>query len=453
VDVSSYFYAAGFVIASAAVCFLVWRWIDWSYRVPLAVYLGFYVVTNVIGAALIALVGPEVVDSPDLGLDLSFLEQLDTLKYWGLLFAPLLITPLVALACCRLHYFPKRTNLVRVGQAAGVQLVPFLLVFGGFSGYCFLLLYQNGYLYNLDVANTLNGDYFALMILRNDMFTVLRNHFFGFVYITLPTLSMVALYQAVRQPGWAWLWAFLFTVLVTAILCLVIIQKSLITLYVVCLGIGLLELKVIRLRTLAIFFAGAFVLLTLLQSIAVEDWSIGQSVDLVIYRLACSYPYYLVLYPDAIPHFGIDFGFHYLGLVDPPQDNVAVFNYMYPTVNWIQGAVAAPAHVRAYAQAGVLFSLLTLASFGVFIKLVGDLHRNIRGPLSFGMYIQSLVFLYYLTQISLVDAVLSSYGIVWAVVGLSPLWVLMQLPSCRQAVPVQRKAEACVNGQLTSTAR
>jgi hypothetical protein len=94
---------------------------------------------------------------------------------------------------------------------------------------------------------------------------------------------------------------------------------------------------------------------------------------------------------------------------------------MYPQVTWAQGAAPAAAHVRAYSQAGMPFALVNLAIVGIVIKAAGGLRSRIHGPISFALYLQLLIFLYFVTQTSLREAIISCYGIFWAVIALLPL--------------------------------
>jgi hypothetical protein len=105
------------------------------------------------------------------------------------------------------------------------------------------------------------------------------------------------------------------------------------------------------------------------------------------------------------------------------NDNVRVFQYMYPQVLWVQGAAAAPAHVRAFAQGGFTAAIFVLLLTGVLIALIGRLKNVSDRPLLFGLYIQGLICLYFLTQTSLRGAFIESYGLKYACFALGMLWV------------------------------
>jgi hypothetical protein len=93
---------------------------------------------------------------------------------------------------------------------------------------------------------------------------------------------------------------------------------------------------------------------------------------------------------------------------------------MYPTTPG--GAMAAPAHVQAYAEGGFINALAALAVVGLAIIGVAFLHRRSgRGALAHAAYVQGLVTVYYLTQVSLRGAVWHSFGILWCVLALGIL--------------------------------
>lgn len=212
---------------------------------------------------------------------------------------------------------------------------------------------------------------------------------------------------------------------IAAVTCIALVSKALILLLLVFTAIALVELGVVSWRLVGIASGSAFVLLAVLQSFYTGDAvSMLDTTRLVVFRMAVSFPYYIASYPSVLPYVGIDFGLGIVGMGRSPQDNLDVFNLMYPSVHYVQGAVAAPAHLRALAQAGPWFAVVTTALIGVTLWGVGRLRRAVRGPISFAIYIQSLVTLYYLTQVSLPEAFESSYGLIWAVACLAPVRLL-----------------------------
>src|SRR5262249_46525153 len=151
--------------------------------------------------------------------------------------------------------------------------------------------------------------------------------------------------------------------------------------YLLFLGIGLSELKAIRWASVGLTLGLVLIVLTVLQSFFTANWTMADSAKLVVYRMAASYPYYLSLYPEVIPYCGIDCGLHLLGLAEPKTDALDVWSYMYPRDRWVQGMTPAAAHVRAYAEAGVPYSLAMMVAIGAIIHAISQLRGNARGPI------------------------------------------------------------------------
>jgi hypothetical protein len=88
----------------------------------------------------------------------------------------------------------------------------------------------------------------------------------------------------------------------------------------------------------------------------------------------------------------------------------------------------APAHVDAYAQGGLLFAAFVLTIVGMAIAAVAHLRTAAgRSGIHHALYIQGLVMLYYLTQVSLRGVLWDSYGIYWSAVTLAALAILSRL--------------------------
>jgi hypothetical protein len=220
--------------------------------------------------------------------------------------------------------------------------------------------------------------------------------------------------------------------------------KGLLIVFGIFVGLGFFELKKIRLSSFCVNGGVLLVILTTLQALVVDGWQTIDSVKLIFFRMACSFPYYLSLYPDPFPHPGMDLGLHIVGLAAPPRMSVDVCNMMYPAVDWVQGNAPAPAHVMAYSEAGYIYSVCCLIMIGVVIYLSSVAKRNVRGPLSFALYVQSLVCLYYCTQVSLREALVSCYGFCWAVIAVSLLYLVngyLNVSSGRQ-VPATLRTNA-----------
>ncbi len=414
----------GFAALSLLMWYFVWKWAEPVVRLPLLFYCGFYFVTTLIGATLIGLSDSKCLEPLAWGLDFKVLRDVNNVRYWCLLFMPMIVPPMVVVALSKSRIIESAVK----GTAGKLNATPsqlgFLTVYCTWSGYCLSKLYVTGQIGTIFKWHSLQSDYVSMILQRTEMAGMLGSVFFGLIYITLPMLSFYALYCCVNERGIVWKLIFCFSALTTAVISLSLMQKGPVLLFFVFIGIGLVELKVIRPQSLAIVGAGLVFLLTTLQRFMAESWSYEQTFNLIVFRMAHSYPYYVNIYPDMLPFFGLDLGLHLIGMGEIASDNNVVFDYMYPACDWVQGAAPGPAHVRAYGQGGLLFAFVTVALIGVGIKMAGVLRRYIAGPLSFSLYMASLVCLYFLTQTSAREALLSCYGICWAVPGIIPLWLL-----------------------------
>ena len=412
------------IFGAAAAIALAWAWrvSDGSTRVVLVVFLGVYVLTTGIGAFLIGVRGVSVLDDLGYGLETRILTDLDGPLYWGMLLAPLIVTPVILLWPSRGRVTNRAAGALTGGFRDDVDLLSFWAVMLLFGGYCVVRFIQTGTMGAIGDFLDLRGDYESILVLRGQVLGQLGTFDCALVYALLPALAQCAMFQAARRKTWGWRLTFAAAFGLTALLSIAVMQKALILIFGVFLAVGLLELKVIRLRTLAVVALAAVIVLAGMEAAYVGEWSLGGTMDLLIFRMASSYPYYMNLYPRDIPYAGIQFNLDMLGLAPPIRDNLDVFDRMYPqTAAFIQGAAAAPAHVRAYAQAGVEYALLTLVVIAAILKLTAAVRRRFRGPLTFALYMQMLVLLYYLSQVSLRDSLLSSYGFLWSLVGLGAI--------------------------------
>lgn len=421
---SGTFSFVGFAALSLLMWYFVWKWSDPSAWLPLTFYCGFYFVTTLVGATLIGLSDSKCLEPLGWGLDFKVLRDVNNIRYWCLLFMPMIVPPALVIGFARSRIIENGVKNVASRLNAAPSQLGFLTVYCLWSGYCLGKLYITGQIGTIFKWQSHRGDYVSMILQRTEMASMLGSVFFGLIYITLPMLSFYALYCCAKERGFAWKVIFCFSAMTTALISLSLMQKGPVLLFFVFIGIGLVELNVIRIRSLAIVGLGLVFFLTTLQRFMADNWSYEQTFNLIVFRMAHSYPYYLNIYPDMLPFFGLDLGLHLIGMGEIASDNNIVFEYMYPSCDWVQGAAPGPAHVRAYGQGGLPFALVTLMLIGLGIKMAGVLRRYIAGPLSFSLYMASLVCMYFLTQTSAREALLSCYGICWAMPGILPLWIL-----------------------------
>ena len=391
-------------------------------QIPLAVYCVAYTVTTLIGGASIGLFGLDFFESLNYGEDHSMLRDVSSFRYWFMLFAPLLIPPACVLLTARVKKRRVERRPAHASQS-GMALPSFYAIVGIFAGFCGWKLHVNGYLGVIMLWHSEDADFNSLMLQRHDIFNSMGQAFFGITYTVMPTMLHYALFQMVRTRSLDWMIAFLLTLLLTLFFNLSVFVKSFVLINIIWLGLGLVLLKVIKLRSLAIFFACAFAGLTLMQSTIVEHWQLADSFRQIVYRMSVAFPFYVNVYPDHLPFDGIYLGLNAIGIGEPSGVSEHVFNFMYPSITHIQGHAVAAAHVDAYAQGGMLYAMTIVTLIGLMLAVMPEVASRLRGPTGYVLFVQLLIFTYYLTQTSLVTAVIGAYGFAWAIIGLLPLWI------------------------------
>ncbi len=396
---------------------------DASARWPLGFYLAVYGVTTLIGGVLIGVTDGYILDLVKAGINLKGISDFSSFTYWGVLFSPMIVTPLTIIL---LHDF-RIANQVLGRQLSRIDdqidILSFSFVFICFTGYTFGMLYTRGYGDSITMWLQLQGDFISMMRLRDELARDFGGEFWGVTYIIMPALSFCALYQAIRRPGMAWKFVFVIVTCTNLVLSMSLMQKAPLLIYVLFLGVALTETGVLSIKPLLLSFAGGFVLLTIMQNLTMEYWDNNQTVSHMIFRMPQAYPFYINLYPESLPYTGVDLGLHHIGIGEGNTSSHIVIGYMYPQIEDIDGAAPAPAAVRAYSEAGPIYVVITQVLIGVCIKAIGCLRDRFRGPLNFMIYVQALVFLYYLSQTSLRGAFTSCYGIGWAVIAWVALWI------------------------------
>jgi hypothetical protein len=376
---------------------------------PLNVFLIVYTLTTTIGASSLALMDSRLLWlALDPTLDPTF-ARTGGFDYWCLLFLPYFVLPACEVLMRHLRF--KSIFHAKPVLDPEVHLWSYAITFCIFAAYCLVVLIQNGYGDSLLLAMQSSGDYQSLIILRSEMADKLGTNFYGLLYVGLPTASFVALFKAVKLKSWTWGTAFAISAGAIVILSLAIVQKAPLLIYVLAITCGLVLLKVLRPWMSIAGGVACVALLTFLQSYFAQDWSAARSALHIVFRLATSFPFYVGLYPSHMPYLGVNYGFGLLGWGVTLDDNLRVFDYMYPDVIYVQGASTAAAHVRAYAQGGLLCALVVLVIIGYGTAWVSRRWERELNPYSFAAQLQVLVTLYYLTQTSLRGALLESYGL------------------------------------------
>lgn len=413
-----------------------WQLLSVRERLPLFVFSGSYVITSAIGATIIGILGIEYLEEIKFGLATESLHEIGSVKYWFLVYLPLIIPPMMV---SFLGSSPKAKVAARPLLAQDLCFPStFVVVLAASVLFCIYCLKASGFSVSLSSWGNLASEFSDLMALRSEIRESAGFLFFRIVYVALPALSFAALYQAWKHRTATWMVLFGISALATAWLGLATIQKSLLLVYLGSLAIGLVVLKVAKVKHLVAVALIGCTLLTIMQQFFVGEWTFAQSVSHIVIRVGITFPYYASLYPDYLPYEGIDFGLWVAGIGDQPTDNVDVFRCMYPDVNHVVGHVGAPAHLRMFAQCGMAGSIGSLVLIGCGISLIARMSHRIAGPISFAIYVQALVTVYFVTQTGLVDMIFSSTGMPWCFLTLGPIWLATDLIRSRKPSLVPR---------------
>jgi len=405
-------------------------------RLPLTVFITFYVLTTAIGATLLSV--PLIRDLwaftfPT--MDARWLAPAESWGYWFMVWAPLIVTTVSAV------WFYPRLRAPAVAAARlleqRVDVLPATLVAALMCGYCFVNLDMKGYLGVSLLSRELVGLHRLNIELRAEMFSVLGTLHFACIYMAIPAVAIVAFCNGARKRGRGWIALFVALSLALAILYAATLTKSNILIYGIEVVVAAQVLGIIRLRGLLV----AVVLGTLVLSGLSTLLSGSDPLDLaltgynILFREASNVPFYLAIFPQQIPYVGIDVGLGGFGIGPTVPTNQVVSNFMFPHDTFVQGAAPAAAQVMAYAQGGYLWSFITMILVGLWIAVSAQLKRVARNPIVFSAFIGSVTTCYYLSQSDLVGAFNVAYGYRW---WLGALLVLIAAQRALQmALPVQ----------------
>jgi hypothetical protein len=406
-------------IAAAAVVVYAFVKAPTHLRIPLAVFNGIYLLTSVIGAILVT--------NPDFqflwsvaagGADVDWLLPGDTSRYWILLLTPFLLVNLVALIVQ--PWF--RPMAVAVARNLGMQVSQpaVALVGAAMIAYCVLNLAQHGYL-GIGLLSAENvGFYRENIQLRAAMAQDLGSLHFGVVYMALPAVCVTALVRAVETGRATWWMLFGLLTVGAVLMYMTTLTKSNLLIFVIALGVAAFTLRMIRVRGIVVAAGLSLLLLSVQEALLAGSGLIEFAATLsnVVLRLSTAIPFYVEVFPQQEAFVGIDYGLGWFGIGPDVAPNLVVFNYMFPSITWVQGAAPAAAHISAYAQAGLWFSILTMVLVGVVIALFGALGKAARSGLARSAFVGGGVMCYYATQTDLVGTFNHSYGYKWWLLGL-----------------------------------
>lgn len=390
-----------------------------SARLLYGVYALSYLVTTVIGAIILGFSSDSLWNLLNFGVDTSALKE-PGVAYWFLLFAPFVVVPAVILL-----FRPQRTYRLKLTSrpATNISLVVFAFVSVSFASYCFVRLHQLGALSNI-LGSLKPQEYQDFITSRSELLSAARTPFYGVIYMSLPALSSIALFQMIQTRQLRWRVAFLSTAAMTSVLSLSTMLKGPLFLFAGVTLLGFYLLGRLSLSKIIMSSVAAFAIFTVWQGLFFSAWTALGSLYMFFFRMAHAYPFYAGLFPRTIPYIGSNYGLALLGFGGGNNDNLLVFDQMYPDITFVQGSVAAPAHLRAYAQAGWPNLIWSLILIGVIFAAFASVRRWRESPFRFAVFVQGLLISYYLTQVGVRSVLVESFSIVFGLIAIISVWGL-----------------------------
>lgn len=402
-----------FLFLSGLLAVLVWYLLK-SNRLklhePVFVFLFFYLMNIGVGASIIGLTNGQVFYRvPEYGIDVRSISHLFGLRYWLIVFFPCFVTILIypmfksfiptALKLPTWWETPLRKIVV-------IGFVLFLLSYVAVS-------YQAaGVFDSFRLALRGGVDYETSITLRSEILGTLSQFVFATLYISLPAIGCYALIRSnLLVNGWLFLSAGVF--LASSGLTVMSFQKGPLIISVLVFLLTLIRMRKASWKLLLILAALVLFVVTTYQRFVLgnANWSLVDTVLLFILRSSSVVPFYANLYPETIPYFGVNLPFD----GRQPTDNLEVFTFMYPQVTWTQGSLSVPSFLRAFSQGGLGYALIDLTLISLGCALIEKLVSVRTAAFYSAVYVLGLLSLFLATQLSIVQFLLSSYGILWGV--------------------------------------
>ncbi len=421
-------FAFTYTIASIIILKFTWNRISPEVRRALFWFYIFYFFSNMFGAIIFGLAGEisfgEFVDFMiDKYIQGEYVKPELLNLYWFLVFCPFLILPCF---CMRSKYKLRPTNLL--------QFTPSFLIYS-ISVFIILLIIISEIIVTNNVGiltlSTLTGskeNYTDYIIGRNDIYASMSNRFFGYLYMTLPFFSHIAVYNAIKAPDKRrWIFFAVVLVLFITLISIGVNQKAPLVIFYISILVGISMLIKVKLKYTLLVPLLILVIVNTLQIFVQgnDGWNMLLSVFHTIFRAPASIPFYVNYYPGQLPFVGPDFGI--LARLHIPTKE-AIDNIEMHTIIWgqfleefgVTGSVAAPFQFRAFAQAGFYFAIFNVILVSFFLSILGWIYKTeLLGnhAITHAFFTQSLIVLYFLSQTHIKDCLWSSYGIIWIIQG------------------------------------
>ncbi|MEQ8295502.1 MAG: hypothetical protein RIB55_03365 [Nitratireductor sp.] len=133
----------------------------------------------------------------------------------------------------------------------------------------------------------------------------------------------------------------------------------------------------------------------------------------VLFRMSSAYPFYVEVFADPRERCGIET--NSLPLLPAPSCVLPrkIFDAMYPDVDWTKGFAPAAAHVSAYGELGLGYSVVVLIAVGLALGIGSAFIAAGSGPAFVGIGITMAMLAYYLTQVPFLGALTYAHGAIF----------------------------------------
>ncbi len=144
--------------------------------------------------------------------------------------------------------------------------------------------------------------------------------------------------------------------------------------------------------------------------------AIKSTAESIFFRMGSAFPFYVAVFADPRERCGIET--NSLPLLPVPSCVLPrkVFDAMYPSVNWVRGFAPAAAHVSAYGEVGLGYSVMVLVAAGLALGIGSALIATGSGSAFVGVGIAVSLLAYYLTQVPFLGALTYSHGAIFFLV-------------------------------------
>ena len=417
-----------FIFISLALLLFAFYYANNKTRCIAGLWVVSYFITTMIGAIYLGL--PQGVTR---ALNHNFIEDNKLLmfsydfKYWVLVFGPILtiaLAILLSIGLSKIIFLRKLIAKINFKVSKGIK--PFPLSFSIAICTAIILtlittLYAISKGFSLSPLHFIHntGNYENVVHARYHYFSTFSYRFWGIIYTLLPSLTIFSLYLALKNKAHR-----LPKVILTILLIIFIIYFNAMTFQklpamVIALftTLTVLYLKKLKLRYYFIFFSIGLILFVLYQSLSVNELSSTNFIKTIVFRSGVNPAYYRNVYPEIINYEGFDFTYlNRFGLGKISLASNHIHEFAFPEVQ-TKGFMPAAFHIAAYAENGIIYSLII--SFVIFsaIFIILNFIKPKRSIYDFGVFFGLAWFSYYLTQVQFRDAAFGSYGLQWVLLA------------------------------------